>query len=84
MTWVDDAKQKFEQAMQQFKGKRFPCALCGQVGEYDKDLEPLIANIGRFGIARGNTYTASVESSFACKDIKACYKRQESKTKQSS
>jgi hypothetical protein len=80
MTWTDDAMQKFEQAMEQFKGKSFPCTLCGKQGKYDEDLVPCLTNIGQWGILRGNTYTASVEASFMCKDYKACKQRRESKS----
>ena len=83
MTWADDAKQRFEQAMEQFKGKRFQCALCGIEGEYDKDLDPCLTKIGEFGVLQGGTYTASVDTSFMCKDLEACRQRQKSKgTKQ--
>jgi hypothetical protein len=79
MTWAENAKQTFEQAMKQFKGKRFHCALCGAEGEYDKDLDPCITRIGQWGIRRGDIYTASVETSFMCKDRDACRQRQENK-----
>jgi len=78
MTWTDDAKQKFEQAMEQFKGNRYPCRICGMKGEYDKELDPCLTNIGRFGVLQGDTYTASIESSFMCKDREACDRRRES------
>jgi hypothetical protein len=58
VTWVDNTKQKFEQAMEQFKGKRLQCTHCGIEGEYEKDLAPLLTRIGQWGILQGNTYTA--------------------------
>ena len=76
MTCADEENQKFEKTMEQFKGKRFPCALCGKEGEYSKDLGSFFTNIGQLGELRGDSCTASVESNFACKDIKACYQRQ--------
>jgi len=79
MTWVDQAKQRFEQAMKQFKGKRFHCALCGVEGEYDRDFDPYVTRIGQWGLLRGDTYTASVETTFMCKDYEACRQRQKSK-----
>jgi len=83
VTWVDNARQTFEQAMEQFKGKRFSCTLCGIEGEYDKDLDPCLTRIGQWGVLQGNTYTASIETTFQCKDRDACQQRQESKgTKQ--
>jgi hypothetical protein len=79
MTWTENAKQTFEQAMKQFKGKRFRCALCGIEGEYDKDLDPYLTRIGQWGALKGDTYTASVEATFMCKDRDACKERQRSK-----
>lgn len=79
MTWVDNARQRFEQAMEQFKGKRFHCALCGKEGEYEKDLDPYLTRIGEWGMLKGDTYIASVETTFSCKDHDACQRRRESK-----
>jgi len=80
MTWEDEAIQKFKQAMEQFKGKSFPCALCGEVGKYDEDIVPYLTLIGQWGILVGDTYRASVDTSFMCKDYKACKQRCESKS----
>jgi hypothetical protein len=79
MTWADNARKIFEQSMKQFKGKRFHCTLCGLEGEYDKDLTPYLTRIGEWGILQGDTYTASVETSFVCKDSNACMQRRLSK-----
>lgn len=81
MTWAEDAKYTFEQAMKQFKGKRFRCCLCGMEGDYDRDLEPYITRIGECGILEGNIYKASVETGFRSKDYNACCHRRESKSK---
>ncbi len=79
MTWLDDAKQKYEQAMEQFKGKRSHCFLCGAEGEYDKDLVPDYVRMGEKGVRQGGTDITQVEAYFRCKDHDACKQRQESK-----
>jgi len=79
VTSLEDSKRLYEQAMEQFKGKRFPCFLCGIEGEYDKDLKPEFVNIGEMGVLEGDTYTASVKASFICKDHDACQRRRESR-----
>ena len=82
MDCVDEEKQKFEKTMEQFKGKRFPCALCGKEGEYSTDLGTFFTNmgeLGKLGELRENTCTPLVERNFACKDVKACYQRQKTK-----
>ncbi|MFC1994321.1 hypothetical protein ACFLVI_03555 [Chloroflexota bacterium] len=82
MTWVDRVKQKFEEALAPFKGNRYPCTFCGTEGEYDEDLDPCITNIGIWGFLQGDTYTASVDTSFMCKDRSACQQLQEDKNTQ--
>lgn len=79
MTWEDESLQKFKQAMEQFKGESYPCALCGEKGKFDEDIEPLITVIGQWGVEKDNTYTASVNTSFACKDHEACKQRRAEK-----
>ena len=79
MMWTDNAKHEFKKAMIQFKGKRFQCTFCEVEGEYDKDFDPCITRIGRSGVVQGNSYAASVESSFMCKDRQACDKRRNEK-----
>ena len=79
MNCVNEEKQKFEKTMEQFKGKRFPCALCGKEGEYSTDLGTFFINMGELGELREDTCTALVERNFACKDVKACYQRQKAK-----
>lgn len=79
MTRLEDEKRRYEQAMEQFKGKRFPCVLCGIEGEYDKDLKPDYVKIGEKGVLEGGIYTESVEANFICKDREVCKQRQESK-----
>jgi TFIIF-interacting CTD phosphatase-like protein len=81
MAWADKATQRLEQAMSQFKGRRFRCASCGVEGEYDKDLTPCFTSIGQFILQEGDVFTASVETSFMCKDFRACQERQERKDK---
>jgi len=80
MTWVDDTNQKFNDAMEQLKGQSFPCAMCCKQGTYDEDLVPFLTNIGEWGILKGSIYTASVETSFMCKDEKACEQRRKRKS----
>ncbi len=80
MTWANVAKQKFEQAMEQFKGKQFPCFYCGNVGEYDKDLDIAFVNIGQFVFDKDGLYTASIDTTFMCKDYKVCKQRKENKS----
>ena len=79
MTWVARERQKFEQAMKQFRGKRFHCFWCGKEGEYEKDLAAEYVEIGEWGVLDGNTYTASFKATFACKDHAACPRRRENK-----
>lgn len=79
MTWEDEAIQRFKQAMEQFKGKSLTCTLCGKVGKYDEDIVPYLMLIGEWGVKVGDTYRASVETSFMCKDYKACKQRREDK-----
>lgn len=76
MTRLNDIRHKNEQAMEQFKGKRFSCFLCRIEGEYDKDLKPDYVNIGDKGMLEGDTRTESVEAYFICKDRAACRQRQ--------
>lgn len=79
MTSLDDARKRYEQAMEQFKGKHYPCIICGIEGEYDKDLKPDYVNIGEMGVLEGGTYTESVAASFICKDHDTCQRRREGK-----
>ncbi len=79
MTRLEDEKRRYERTMEQFKGKHFPCNLCGIEGEYDKNLKPEYVSIGEMGVLEGDTYTESVKASFICKDRDACKQRQESK-----
>ena len=75
MTWLDDLKRKNERAMEQFKGKRFPCCLCLVEGEYDKDLVPDYVRMGEKTWRQGKTDTTFVEPYFRCKDREACRRR---------
>ena len=79
MTSLDDSKRIYEKAMEQFKGRRFHCVICGIEGEYDKDLKPDYVKIGEMGVLEGDTYTASVEPYFICKDHDTCQRRREGK-----
>jgi hypothetical protein len=77
MTSLDDAKQEYEQVMEQFKGQRFKCVLCGMEGEYDKDLYPGFTTIGKSGFTQGAEINYQLR--FHCKDSDACQRRQQSK-----
>jgi hypothetical protein len=79
MATLDDARKRYEQAMEQFKGKHYHCSICGIEGEYNKELKPDYVKIGEMGVLEGDTYTESVEAYFICKDREACKSRQESK-----
>ena len=79
MTWLDNANRQFKEAMKPFEGKSFHCALCGVEGEYDKNLDPMLTRIGQFSVSQGDVYKVLVETSFRCKDNKACQKRLDTK-----
>ena len=78
-TWTEQAKDKFEQAMEQFKGSTLACFHCGVDGLYDDDLTSAYVKIGEWGVLEGSRYTASVEATFMCKNRAACEERQKHK-----